>query len=94
MQMQVCKYYPWMVHAAIKKVLFSDNEHQMSMNFEELKTKIKAMPRFRPFHYATNLGGSLDDQDSKKVAKNQNDPGSSSWGKQMSLHGQYLLVFS
>ena len=64
----------------------------MSMNFEELKTKIKAMPRFRPFHYAANLGGSLDDQDSKKVAKNQNDPGSSSWGKQMSLHGQYLLV--
>ena len=64
----------------------------MSMNFEELKTKIKAMPRFRPFHYAANLGGSLDDQDSKKVAKNQNDPGSSSWGKQMSLHGQYIFI--
>ena len=58
----------------------------MSMNFEELKSKIKAMPRFRPFHYAANLGGSLD-EDKDKVVKNQNDPGSSSWGKQMSLHG-------
>lgn len=68
-----------------------DGEDHMAVNFEELKAKIKLMPKFRPFHYATNLGGSMDSQDAKNVMKDPDDQtGNSGWGKQMSLHDELI----
>ena len=74
-----------------------EDSHVSVMNFEELKSKIKSMPKFRPFHYATNLGGSLDSQDGRKIINNENPDqalgpvaDNAGWGKQMSLHDELL----
>ena len=56
---------------------------EQEINFEELKDRIRSMPKFRPFSAAGTMGGSMD-RDKTQTSN------SSGWGKQMSLHDELL----
>lgn len=75
------------MHVVEANIEASNGKHANEMEvetFDELKTKIKAMPKFRPFHSTTNMGGSMD------RGKEPGEKKAGGWGKQMSLHDELL----
>lgn len=60
----------------------SEFPFEEKIDFEELKSQIKAMPKFRPFNATSNMGGSMDRGSVKEHKKG--------WGKQVSLHDELL----